>query len=113
MDINVAKLEKWVAVTVCVGIVGFGFYLAYAVFFTGPKVESSPTLAGVNASLFGPKIQKAAASLTESNKKILLKKKNLEFTETTLYKSFQDLPIDVPLSDSRGRPDPFVPYASP
>mgnify|MGYP003442129372 CR=1 FL=1 len=113
MDINVAKLEKWVAIIACAAVIGFGGYLAYVVFFTGPKVESNPTLAGVNASLFGPKIQKAAAALTDNNQKILLKKKNLEFSETALYKSFQDLPVDVPLSDSRGRPDPFVPYASP
>ena len=113
MDINIVKLEKWIAIGVAVAVTGFAGYLAYVVFFTGEKPNPNPSLESVNTSLFGPKVQKAASALVDNNKKVLLKKKNLEFANTALYQSFTDLPVDVPLSDSRGRPDPFVPYVAP
>ncbi len=113
MDINVAKLEKGVVVAICIALVGYFGYLGYGMFFSGDKPEASPTLASVNPAIFGPKIGKAASSLVDPNQKIALKKTNLLFTESALYKSFQDLPIEVPLSSSRGRPDPFVPYVAP
>lgn len=113
MDINLQKLEKWVAIVVCTLIVAFVGYLYYVVFFTGPKAEENPTLSGVSSGVFNANVQKAIASLNDPAQKINLKKKDLLFTESALYKSFSEKPYDVPLSDSRGRPDPFVPYAAP
>jgi hypothetical protein len=67
----------------------------------------------MNISIFGPKIQQSAQILTGSSQKVSFKKKDLAFSETQLYKNFTDLPEVVPLSDSRGRADPFVPYVAP
>ena len=113
MDINVLKLEKGVALAVCVGVIGFAGYLTYVLFFTGPKPNPNPTITSVNINVFGTKVKTAAKALTDNSQKVLLKEKDLLFMTTTLYKSFSDLPLDVKPSDSRGRPDPFVPYASP
>lgn len=113
MDINVSKLAKWASLVIGVGIIGFNLYLGYVVFFTGPKPEETPSLAAVNAGLFNDKVQKVVSALNVPAQKVNLKSSDLRFTQSALYKSFDEFPIDVPLSDSRGRPDPFVPYAAP
>jgi hypothetical protein len=83
----------------------------FLIFFTGPKAEAAPSIAAINPAVFGPKIQKAA--VTVQGKKITLSKKDILFTESPLFKSFTEVPKPVPLSDTRGRPDPFVPYVAP
>lgn len=113
MDINISKLEGIVTGIVVALLFGGFFYLVYIVFFTGPKVESAATVATINPSVFGPKIQKAASVVVDASSKISLKKNDIAFTESALYKSFTDIPELVPPSDSRGRPDPFVPYVAP
>ena len=113
MDINVQKLQKGVAIAVCIAIVGYSLYLAYGVFFNGPVAQEGGGLANINPGLYGPKIQKAAAPLVDANAKISFKSKDVAFTKTPLFQSFTDLPVEIPLSATRGRPDPFVPYAAP
>ena len=113
MDINISKLEGIVTGVIITLLFGGFFYLAYVVFFTGPQAESSATITTINPSIFGPKIQKAASVVVDASSKISLKKNDIAFTESALYKSFTDIPEIVPPSDSRGRPDPFVPYAAP
>jgi hypothetical protein len=112
MQINIQKLYGIVAGVIATGIVGFASYLGYVVFFTGPVAETSPSLATVNVSSFSafPKIAKTAGAVSGGGQKILIGKKDYLFTEKPLFKSFVDEPVDVPLSDKRGRPDPFVPY---
>ena len=113
MQINLSKfIGGMVGVISLVMVIGFG-YLAFDLFFGGNDVNV-PTLENVNTSILGPKMQKAAAALINATDKISLKEdKALSFTKSELYKRFVDMPEDVPLSDSRGRPDPFVPYVAP
>jgi hypothetical protein len=83
-------------------------------FFDGEADSPAPTIATLDPSIFGPKVQDVMSALNSPAKKINLdKKKDLIFINSSLYKSFTDMPKDVPLSDSRGRPDPFVPYVTP
>lgn len=88
-------------------------YLMFTLFFMGGKVEETPTLANINVGILGPKMQKSAAALINASEKIALKKSDIAFTESSLFKSFTENPGSVPLSESRGRPDPFLPYAAP
>lgn len=113
MQINVSKFIGGTVGVISLALVfGFG-YLAFDLFFGGDTVDV-PTLENVNTNLLGPKMQKAAAALINATDKISLKEdKALSFTKSELYKRFVDMPEDVPLSDSRGRPDPFVPYVAP
>lgn len=115
MQINIQKLEAAVTGILALAILGFSLYLCYVVFFTGPVPETSPSLATINVGAFGgfPKIQKVAEAVSGSADKFALKKKNYIFVDGVIYKSFVNDPIDVPLSEKRGRPDPFVPYAAP
>lgn len=113
MDINVQKLQQWTALVIYLAIIGFTFYLGYVVFFTGPKADEGVGLASINPGAYGPKIQKAAAALVDANARISFKTKDLAFTSTPLFKSFTEVPLEVPLSATRGRPDPFVPYVAP
>ncbi len=113
MEINLAKFEKGVIGIVAVLFALLMLYLTYTLFFVGPAIDSNPSLATITPANFGPKVQKAAATLTDKTQKVMLGRNDLMFTETALYKSFTDLPLDVPLSDKRGRPDPFVPYVAP
>ena len=112
MEISVSKFVG--AVTGIISVVFFGgfCYLAYGLFFEG-EVIAEANINSINVGILGPKAGKAAAVLVNATDKITLKKKDLAFTESTLYKSFTDTPDDIPLSDSRGRPDPFVPYVAP
>ena len=111
MQINLSKFIGGLTGLVSLALVaGFG-YLTFTLFFGGDTGVA--TLESTNVSILGPKSQKAAAALLNATSKISLKKKDLAFTEGALFKSFTDVPDDVPLSDSRGRPDPFVPYVAP
>lgn len=112
MDINVTKLYQGCIAALGVAALGVSLYFAYDLFFVN-KGESPAALTNINTSLFGPKVQAAAQVLTDKSKKISLGKNDLSFTEKPLYKSFTDIPVDVPLSNKRGRPDPFVPYVAP
>lgn len=113
MQINPSKFMAGITVLLCIAMVGYSFYFLFGLFFLGPKVEDAPTLATVNIAVLGPKVQKAAQAITGSATRVALKKKDIAFIESALYKSFTDIPDGVPLSDSRGRPDPFVPYVAP
>lgn len=111
MQINVSKFMGFLTGIVSILMLGvFGYYM-FLVFFTGPKPEEVPSVAAINPAVFGPKIQKAATMV--QSKKITLAKKDILFTESPLFKSFTEVPKPVPLSDTRGRPDPFVPYVAP
>ena len=115
MQISIEKLEGVVTGILAVVIVGVFAYLGYVVFFTAPSPERSPTLATVNVDAFAgfTKIQKVAGVVSGSVQKIAIKKKDYLFTESPIYKSFTDEPVEVWPSEKRGRPDPFVPYATP
>jgi hypothetical protein len=58
-------------------------------------------------------MQKAGAILVNKSDKIMLKEKDIIFTKGDLFKSFTEIPEGIPMSDSRGRADPFVPYVAP
>lgn len=113
MQISLSKFLGVVTGVVALLMLGWYLYFVYDLFFTGEKVEDSPTVQSINIGILGPKTQKAAAVLVNASDKIALKKKDIGFIESTLFKSFTDMPDTVPLSDSRGRPDPFIPYVAP
>lgn len=116
MEINIAKLSQVVTGIVVVAAISGTVYFLYTVFFGGPRPAAIPAIEQVSPGLFGPKGQKSAAALADPTQKILVGQKDLAFTQTPLFKSFIDLPDVVPLTGSRGRPDPFVPldtYAAP
>lgn len=113
MQINISKFMGIVTGVVTLSLVGCLGYLSYTLFFSGEAVEVTPTLANVNVGILGPKMQKSAAALINASDKIALKKGDIVFTESNLFKSFTEIPSSVPLSESRGRPDPFVPYVAP
>ena len=74
----------------------------------------APVLTVASVGVFGPKLQKAASSIVEPSAKVELNKdKNLQFLDSALYNSFTIRPDAIPLSKSRGRADPFVPYVAP
>ena len=113
MQINLSKLYGAVTILVALGLTGVTGYFFYLIFFNGPVPEAVPTNKTLNVSTFGPKIQKAAAILSNSSQKIGLKKADYIFTDSDLFKSFQVVPDEIPLTDSRGRANPFVPYVAP
>ncbi len=113
MQVNIQKLQGIVTGVLAIGIVGFSIYFLYTVFMTGPVPELSPSLSTVNSGAFAgvPKVQKVAEAVKGTGEKFALKKKNYQFIEKPVYKSFTNDPVDVPLSEKRGRADPFAPYA--
>lgn len=113
MEINPSKFAAALSGIASLALIGGMGYFLYAVFFDGAKPQDVISVQTINVSVFGPRIQAAAIVLTGTSQKLSFKKSDLSFTETPLYKNFTDLPEVVPLSDSRGRPDPFVPYVAP
>lgn len=113
MQISLSKFLGIMVGVLALLMLGWYLYFAYDLFFNGEKVEDVPGLQSINIGAFGPKAQKAAAPLVNAADKIALKKKDIGFIDSDLFKSFTDIPESVPLSDSRGRPDPFFPYAAP
>lgn len=113
MQISLSKFVGALSAIAALALISGFVYFSYLVIFVGTSSEVATSIASVNSGSFGPKIQKAIAALSGGSSKISLKKKDLAFTETPLFKSFRDPPEDVPLSDSRGRPNPFVPYVAP
>ncbi len=114
MQIQLSKFVAFLTGVASIVFLGaFGYFL-YLVLFSGPSVESSPTIASINPANFGPKVQKAATLVKDVNdKKIRLSKNDITFTDSLLFKSFTDIPDAIPLSETRGRDDPFVPYVAP
>ena len=117
MEINVAKLIGGVVGVLSLALLlGSGYFL-YDVFFNGAQVDPTVSVKAVTTDFFGPKAQKAASAITDPKQKISLRhtitQDDIAFTEKELFKSFTDLPESVPLSESRGRPDPFTPYVAP
>ena len=113
MQISLSKLVGFLTLVISVGLLGAFGYFSYVVVFDGSSVAAGTSIESVNGAAFGPKMQKAVNALSGGTGKIALKKKDLAFTEKDLFKSFTDIPDSVPLSDSRGRPNPFVPYVTP
>lgn len=113
MQINPSKFTALIVGIVSLGLTGWVFYFLFGVFFSGAKVDPTAPLSQADVAVLGPKIQKAATILVDPKQKISLTKKDLAFTDSALFKSFTDLPETVPLSESRGRPDPFAPYVAP
>jgi hypothetical protein len=113
MQINPSKFTGLLVGIISLGLLGWCLYFFYGVMFSG--VSSNPTapLTAADVAIFGPKLQKAGAVMVDPKQKVALTKKDFAFTELTLFKSFTDLPEVVPMSDSRGRPDPFAPYVAP
>jgi len=114
MNISIQQLEKFVTGVLAIALVGFSLYLAYIVFFTGPKPTEGLEVSSVNKSIFSgnKKLESAAAYVNDPAFKEI--SKSFRFTETALYKSFTDIPEDIPMSDKRGRANPFVPsYVTP
>ncbi len=113
MQISLSKLAGVVTGIFVIGMIGYMMYFLFTVFFKGPQADATPIISEASVALYGGKLQKAAAALVASDQKIALSKKDLQFTEKDLYKSFTELPASVSLTESRGRPDPFVPYVAP
>lgn len=111
MNISLSKVKDAGVGLAVVAIICYALYLGYGVFF--PEEQVSTDVAAVNAGLLGPKLQRAALILNSPKDKLSFKQKDIAFTESVLYKSFVNFPESVPLSDKRGREDPFVPYATP
>jgi hypothetical protein len=109
MNISLSKVKDIGVGLVVVGLVCYTLYLGYKMFF--PPEQASVDVAAVNTGLLGPKLQQAALILNNPAQKISFKQKDLLFTESVLYKSFVNFPENIPLSEKRGREDPFVPYA--
>lgn len=113
MDINTSKLLQFVTGALSVLIFLGTLYFCYTIFFQGPQPNPVPTLQTINIGVLGPNTQAAAAVFVDKDKKISFSKKDIGFLDTPLFQSFTDLPEVVPLSESRGRADPFVPYVAP
>ena len=113
MQINLSKFMAGITGIVVLGLISFSCYLAYQLFFVGNDVETIPTIETLNVGIFKPKMQSAAAALTNKTEKISFTKNDIAFTESPLFKSFTERPGSIPLSEKRGRPDPFIPYVAP
>ncbi len=113
MQISLSKLSGVVTGVVIIGMVGYMGYFLFVIFFKGPQVDFSPRVSVESVSIFSGELKKAAAVIVSSDAKIALTKKDLQFTEKDLYKSFIEQPATISLTESRGRADPFVPYVAP
>ncbi len=114
MQISLTKFSLFLAGIISIGLVIGSLYFLFTIFFGGPKPDDFPIITVSNIGVFGPRIHKAAAVLVDPDNKVELNKdKNLKFLTSDLYLSFTENPDVIPLSQSRGRPDPFVPYVAP
>ncbi len=113
MQISPVKFTGFMVAIASVGFFVFFLYVLYLVFFGGPVPVVVNTTKDLNPSTFGAKYKKALSALNDSANKISLGKSDISFTRENLFKSFVDEPEDVPMTDSRGRDDPFFPYAAP
>lgn len=111
MNISLSKLKDFSVGLLVLAIIFYTLFSGYKIFF--PEESVSTDVTAVNAGLLGPKLQKAALILNDPKEKLSFKQKDIFFTDGVLYKSFVNFPESVPLSDKRGREDPFVPYATP
>lgn len=111
MQINLSKFVGLLTGIAAAGAIGFFCYFMYLLFFVGPVPDGVAMNATIDTTIFADNIQKAAA--ITKNKNIFLGKTNITFTDSALFKSFSEVPEPVPLTDTRGRDDPFVPYVAP
>lgn len=83
----------------------FGIYYLYTNFSEGSTTVSSPAineqLLGQNFVLFLKVVNQDRISFADAN-----------FMDSALVKQLRDFSEFIPVNDSRGRVDPFVPYAS-
>jgi hypothetical protein len=114
MQISLSKLYAAIAILVGLGLTSYSGYFLYVVFFDGPQPSVAPSLNTLNLGILDPKVQQAVSAIVDPVQKIALNKnKDISFVDSPLYKSFTVKPGDIPLSASRGRPNPFVPYVAP
>jgi hypothetical protein len=82
-----------------------GMYYLYTIFSTSDTVTSSPSaneqLLGQNFVLFIKAVNQDKISF-----------KDLNFMNSKLVQELQDYSETIGINDTRGRVDPFVPYAS-
>lgn len=112
MQISPSKFTGALVGIAIILMLGGGLYFLYGLFFLGPKPQESVSIDTLNVGILKSKMQKAGSALVGKNK-VSLRKQDIVFAESALYKSFTDIPEGVPLSDSRGREDPFAPYVAP
>lgn len=112
MEIDPKKFAAVVAGITSLGLIAFSGYFLFDVFFGGEKPEAPTSVETVNFGLFGPKVQ-AASKILVGSSKVSFKKKDFAFTESSVYKNLTEPAEVIPMSDSRGRPDPFQPYVAP
>ena len=114
MQISISKLFLFISGLFAVALVAASGYIIYLIFFTGIEKNLNPTVSTINIAVYGTKIGATAAALADPSKKISLNlDKDLAFIKSDLYKSFSTPLTEIPLSDSRGRANPFVPYVAP
>ena len=113
MQINPSKFTGMLVGLLSLGLLAGSLYFMYTVMFSGPSSNPVAPLTATDIGALGPKAQKAGNILVDPKQKISVSKKDLSFTESDLFKSFTEPPEVVPMSDSRGRPDPFAPYVAP
>lgn len=110
MQISLSKLAAVVTGIIVIGMTGYMLYFLYGIFSSGPQPNLAPVVSTANIGAFGPKMQAAAAAIADPTQKVQLTKKDLQFVDTDLFKSFTDLPVVVSTTTKRGREDPFLPY---
>ncbi len=113
MEINISKFMGGVTVIALVFLFSFFGYFSYLVFFVGNSPSGTASASNINVSIFGTRMQKVASVLANASDRIALKAGDIKFTQDKLFQSFTEKPREIPFSDSRGRPNPFVPYAAP
>lgn len=93
-------------VVVCI-LVGGGYY-GYTFFTEDPLASSSE----LDTSSLDPNL----VAFINAKNKINLKRKDITFLNpgfaADIYSTLIDHTETIPMTDSRGRPDPFIPYAT-
>lgn len=109
MEISPSKFAAFLSGIISLVLVGGMFYFCYILFFSNSSYVSGGPVTTSDILVFGPKMR-AAVVVADPQQKLSF---SSPYIDTLLFKSFSDKPEVVPLTDSRGRPDPFVPYVAP
>lgn len=100
----VQKKTLIMEMVILIAVLGGAYYL-YTMFSTEDVTTTSPT---VNAALLGPNLTVFLKAVNEDK----LTFKNTTFMDSALVKELTDHSQTIGVTNSRGRMDPFVPYAS-